>query len=49
MALAVPLRIILVAVLIHSFWGGNPVAIKFSLEVFPPLWTAFFRFLIGVA
>jgi drug/metabolite transporter (DMT)-like permease len=48
MTLAVPLHIILVAIIIHSLWGGNPVAVKFSLEVFPPLWTAFFRFLVGV-
>lgn len=38
---------ILVAVTIHFLWGGNPVAVKFSLEVFPPLWTGFLRFLVA--
>jgi drug/metabolite transporter (DMT)-like permease len=27
-------------------WGGNVVAIKFGLAAFPPLWSAFWRFLI---
>jgi drug/metabolite transporter (DMT)-like permease len=48
MRLAVPIHAILIAVAIHILWGGNPVAVKFSLQAFPPLWTAFFRFLIGV-
>jgi drug/metabolite transporter (DMT)-like permease len=48
MRLAVPAHAILIAIAIHILWGGNPVAVKFSLHVFPPLWTAFFRFLIGV-
>jgi drug/metabolite transporter (DMT)-like permease len=46
--LAVPLRAIAISVAIHVLWGGNPVAVKFSLEVFPPLWTGFFRFVIGI-
>jgi drug/metabolite transporter (DMT)-like permease len=49
MPLAVPIQAILVSIAIHSLWGGNPVAVKFGLEVFPPLWSAFFRFSIGVA
>jgi drug/metabolite transporter (DMT)-like permease len=46
--LAVPLRAIVIALLIHVLWGGNPVAVKFSLLAFPPLWTAFFRFAIAI-
>ena len=43
-----PLSAILIAILINVLWGANPVAVKFGLEVFPPLWSAFVRFLIGV-
>tara|TARA_Y100000780_G_scaffold91642_1_gene83122 strand:- start:1186 stop:2028 length:843 start_codon:yes stop_codon:yes gene_type:complete len=32
----------------HSLWGGNPVAVKFGLLVFPPMWSAFVRFVIGI-
>lgn len=46
--LAVPVQAIVIAMLIHILWGGNPVAVKFSLLVFPPLWTAFFRFAIAI-
>ena len=49
MALAVPLRAILISIVIHSLWGGNPIAVKFGLIAFPPLWSAFFRFVIGAA
>lgn len=48
MPLAVPLQAILIAIVVHSLWGGNPVAVKFGLLVFPPLWSAFFRFALGV-
>jgi drug/metabolite transporter (DMT)-like permease len=48
MALAVPLQAILIAVTVHSLWGGNPVAVKFGLLAFPPMWSAFFRFALGV-
>ena len=34
--------------LIHALWGGNPVAVKFGLEVFPPLWSGFLRFTIAI-
>ena len=44
-----PPSAIVIAVLIHSLWGGNPVAVKYSLLVFPPLWTAFFRFALALA
>ncbi len=46
--LAVPLWAIAISVFIHILWGGNPVAVKYSLLVFPPLWTAFFRFVIAI-
>ena len=49
MALSVPLGAVLVSLAVHSLWGGNPVAVKFSLEAFPPLTTAFLRFAIGIA
>ena len=49
MALSIPLRAVLVSIVIHSLWGGNPVAVKFSLIAFPPLTTAFLRFAIGIA
>jgi len=48
MALAVPLGAVLVSIVIHSLWGGNPVAVKFSLVAFPPFTTAFLRFAIGI-
>ena len=32
----------------HSLWGGNPVDVKFGLLVFPPMWSAFVRFVIGI-
>lgn len=48
-ALAVPLRAILLALIVHSLWGGNPVAVKFSLQAFPPLTSAFIRFVLGAA
>jgi len=46
--MAVPMQAIVIALIIHVLWGGNPVAVKFSLLVFPPLWTAFFRFAIAI-
>ena len=49
MALSVPLGAVIVSIVIHSLWGGNPVAVKFSLLAFPPLTTAFLRFAIGIA
>ncbi len=44
-----PLRAAALAVFIHTLWGANPVAVKYGLWVFPPLWTGFFRFLIAIA
>jgi len=45
----IPLVAVIGAVVIHIFWGANPVAVKMGLVAFPPLWSAFFRFAIGVA
>ncbi len=42
-----PLSAVAISIAIHTLWGANPVAVKLSLEVFPPLWTGFFRFVIG--
>ncbi|HIM70950.1 MAG TPA: DMT family transporter [Gammaproteobacteria bacterium] len=39
---------VVLAVAVHSLWGGNAVAIKLSLEAFPPMWTAFLRFSIAI-
>lgn len=47
-AMAIPLRAIFLAIFIHALWGGNTVAVKISLVAFPPLWTAFFRFVLGI-
>ncbi len=33
----------------NCLWGGNPVAVKLGLEAFPPFWTAFLRFCLGIA
>jgi drug/metabolite transporter (DMT)-like permease len=46
--MAVPLQAIAIALFIHILWGGNPVAVKYSLLAFPPLWTAFLRFVIAI-
>lgn len=46
--MALPLQAIFVAVVIHSLWGGNPIAVKLGLEAFPPMWSGFIRFVIGV-
>ena len=44
----IPLQAILLAVFIHILWGANTVAVKMSLVAFPPLWTAFLRFILGI-
>lgn len=41
-------RSILLATLISAIWGGNLVSIKLSLAAVPPLWSAFWRMLLGV-
>jgi len=32
---------------VSMLWGGNVIALKFGLDTFPPLWSAFWRFLSG--
>ena len=32
----------------NCLWGGQPVAVKLGLEAFPPFWTAFLRFSLGI-
>ena len=44
----IPLVAVVAAIVIHILWGANPVAVKMGLVAFPPLWSAFFRFAIGV-
>ncbi|MDK2755066.1 MAG: DMT family transporter [Gammaproteobacteria bacterium] len=46
-ALALPLQAVLASIAIHALWGGNPVAVKLGLTVFPPMWSAFVRFSIA--
>ncbi len=43
-----PLRAVVIALLIHTLWGGNPVAVKFGLLAFPPMWSAFIRFALAI-
>jgi drug/metabolite transporter (DMT)-like permease len=45
--LALPLQAVLASIAIHALWGGNPVAVKLGLTVFPPMWSAFVRFFIA--
>lgn len=40
--------VVVTAVLLSAMWGGNVVAIKITLETFPPVWCAFWRMLIGL-
>ena len=40
--------VVATAVLLSAMWGGNVVAIKITLETFPPVWCAFWRMLIGL-
>ncbi len=32
---------------VSMLWGGNVIALKFGLDTFPPMWSAFWRFLSG--
>ncbi len=43
-----PLLAVAMALAINILWGANPVAVKLGLAAFPPLWSAFFRFAIGI-
>lgn len=47
--MTVPAKAVAIAIAVHALWGGNPVAVKFGLLVFPPMWSAFVRFAIGIA
>ncbi|MDP6504422.1 MAG: EamA family transporter, partial [Planctomycetota bacterium] len=46
--MSVPARAVLISIAIHTLWGGNPVALKFGLMLFPPIWSAFVRFSLAV-
>lgn len=41
-------RTFLVAVLISVLWGGNLVSIRVGVESIPPLWSAFWRMVLGL-
>ena len=45
---SVPLQAILLIIFVQVLWGGNPVAVKFGLEAFPPLWSGFLRFSVAI-
>lgn len=45
--MAVPWRALALGVFIHILWGGHFTAVKYGLLVFPPFWSAFWRFLLG--
>ncbi len=49
MTWSIPVRAVVLALVIHTLWGANPVAVKVGLEVFPPLWSGFLRFVLGSA
>jgi drug/metabolite transporter (DMT)-like permease len=38
----------LLALLVSALWGGNVVALKLSLTLFAPFWSAWWRMLLGV-
>lgn len=38
----------LTALCISAMWGGNIVGIKVTMEAFPPVWSAFWRLLLGL-
>jgi len=46
---SIPARAVLAALIIHTLWGANPVAVKLGLEAFPPFWSGFLRFALGGA
>ncbi|MCB1742170.1 MAG: DMT family transporter [Gammaproteobacteria bacterium] len=47
MSFNVPAKAVVIAIVIHSLWGGNTVAVKYGLQAFPPLCSAFLRFVLG--
>lgn len=46
-SISIPAKAILIAIGIHTLWGGLTVAIKVGLTLFPPMWSAFIRFTLG--
>jgi drug/metabolite transporter (DMT)-like permease len=42
-----PWRVLALGLFINLLWGGNFSAVKLGLQAVPPLWSAFFRFLLG--
>ncbi|MBL8209190.1 MAG: DMT family transporter [Bryobacterales bacterium] len=42
------LRSTLLALLVSILWGGNVVSIRIGVDSVPPLWSAFWRMLVGV-
>jgi len=46
--MSISLQAIIAISVIQALWGGNPVAVKFGLLAFPPLWSGFLRFAIAI-
>ena len=44
----IPWIVVAAALAVNCLWGGNPIAVKIGLEAFPPFWTAFLRFCLGI-
>ncbi|HEX9841489.1 MAG TPA: DMT family transporter [bacterium] len=44
---AIPWQALLFALLLNALWGANVPAVKIGLLAVPPLWTGFWRFLLG--
>jgi drug/metabolite transporter (DMT)-like permease len=42
------LSAILTAIAVSVLWGGNIVSIRVGVDSIPPLWSAFWRMLLGV-
>ncbi len=45
---SIGLSAVLTAIAVSILWGGNIVSIRVGVESIPPLWSAFWRMLIGV-
>jgi len=41
------MRTAVLALIVSALWGGNVVAIKYGLATVPPIWSAFWRMVIG--
>lgn len=39
----------LIAIAVSTLWGGNVVALKLGLQTFPPIWSAFWRMVVGAS